>query len=103
VRTRRLPSLDGTPNTTEEQTGPWAQNSASPDAGLALGHHLRLARARPWLPAPPRIPQTATPLTVAHVRENSAIALGRLLTRPSSALTLISAAKDTQRHPTQER
>jgi hypothetical protein len=56
VRTRRLPSLDRTPDTMEEQTGPRAQNSASPDAGLALGHHLHLARARPRLPAPPRIP-----------------------------------------------
>jgi hypothetical protein len=40
-----LPSLDGTPNMTEEQTGQLAQNSASPDAGLALGHRLCLARA----------------------------------------------------------
>jgi hypothetical protein len=76
--------------------------SASPDAELALRHHLRLARARPRLPAPPRIPQTTTPLTMAHVRENSTIASGRLPPRPSLALTSISATKDTQRHPTQK-
>jgi hypothetical protein len=47
--------------------------SASPDAELALGHRLHLARARPRLPAPPRTPQTTTLLTVAHVRKDSTI------------------------------
>jgi hypothetical protein len=36
VRARRLPSPDGTSNTTEGQTGPRVQNSASPDAELDL-------------------------------------------------------------------
>jgi hypothetical protein len=101
MRACRLLCLDETPNTTKEQTGPQAQNSASPDAGLALGHRLRLARARPRLPAPPRIPQTTTLLTMAHVRENSTIFTGRLPPRPSLALTSISASKDTPRHPSQ--
>jgi hypothetical protein len=35
---------NGTPNTTEKQTAPRAQNSASPDARLALGRNLCLAR-----------------------------------------------------------
>jgi hypothetical protein len=35
---------DGTPNTTEKQTGPGAQNSASPDVGLTLWHNLRIAQ-----------------------------------------------------------
>jgi hypothetical protein len=98
VRARRLPSPDGTPNMTEDQTGPRAQNSASPDARLALGYHLRLALAWPRLHAPTRIPQTTTLSTVAHVRRSSTIALGRLLPHPSWALTSISVAKDTQHH-----
>jgi hypothetical protein len=99
VRARRLPSPDGTPNTTEEQTSPQAQTSASPDARLALGYHLRLARAWPQLHAPTRIPRTTTPSTVAHVRRSSTIALGRLPPHPSWALASISVAKDTQHHP----
>jgi hypothetical protein len=77
---------------------PRAQISALPNAEFDLGCCLCLARARPRLPAPPRIPQASTPPSVAHVREASTIASGRLLPRPSRALTSISVAKESQRH-----
>jgi hypothetical protein len=46
---------------TEEQIGPRAQNSASPNVGLALGHHLRLARRR----ARPQVSPSPHPSTVS--------------------------------------
>jgi hypothetical protein len=45
-------------------------------------------------PAPPRIPRAATPLIVAHIRDGSSNASGRLAPRPSRALTSINAASN---------
>jgi predicted transglutaminase-like cysteine proteinase len=45
-------------------------------------------------PAPPRIPRAVTPLIVAHVRDGSSNASGRLAPRPSRALTSINAASN---------
>jgi hypothetical protein len=66
---------DGTPNTTEKQTGPRALNSASPDDGLALGRNLRLARrwAHPRVLSLPRPSSpAATCSTVNPVGDHSA-------------------------------
>ncbi|PWZ27654.1 hypothetical protein Zm00014a_042953 [Zea mays] len=73
--------------------------SISTDVELTLGCCLRLARARPRLPAPPRIPQVTISPAMANVRESLKIASRRLLPRPSEALASMSAAKDSQRHP----
>jgi hypothetical protein len=73
---RASPAIpDGTPNTTEKQIDPRAQNSTSPDDGLALGRNLRLARrwAHPRVPPLPRPSSaSATYSTVNPVGDHSA-------------------------------
>jgi hypothetical protein len=78
---------------------PWAQYLSRPMLISSSGAVSALSRAQPRLPAPPRIPQAATPPTMIHVRKGSTIASERLLPRPSRALTSISAAKESQHYP----
>jgi hypothetical protein len=78
----------------EKQTGPRAPTSASLDAEFGLRWFLCLARARPRLPTPPRVPRAATPPIVAHVRDGSTNASERLPPHPSRALTLINATRN---------
>jgi hypothetical protein len=64
---------------------------------------LRLARALPRLPAPPRIPQEATPLTVSCTGPSpisgSATTSGRLPPRPSMASASILPTKERPTSP----
>jgi hypothetical protein len=82
-----------------QKSGPaLGRNFVSPDAGLTLGTKLRLARARPWLPAPPRIHEGPLLRTVARVIE-SQDGLGRDIGRtsfspePSSALNIYDGGR----------
>jgi hypothetical protein len=51
----------------EAESSPRAQSPPCPTLGPTFGRFLRLARARPRPPTPPRITWEATPPAVAHV------------------------------------
>jgi hypothetical protein len=70
VHACRLPTPDGTYNTTGAQASSRAQTLSRPKQNSSSGQKLRLARARSGLPAPPRVLQEATPSTVAYVFES---------------------------------